>query len=248
LLKVHTSNYRVEGFTSEVNERELAALANKHGLPFVIDLGSGNLIDFSALGLPKEQTAADAINNGADLITFSGDKLLGGPQAGLIAGRADLIAQINNNPLKRALRLDKMTLAALAEVLKLYRNPQTLPQRLPTLRHLTRPLTDIQALAQRLQPAVAAAVTPQYAVDLVSSCSQIGSGALPVDTLPSASLRLLPTDSDDAKLRGLAATLRGLPKPVIGRIHKGALLLDLRCLEDEVGFINQLPQWGVALA
>ncbi len=248
LLKVHTSNYRVEGFTSEVNERELAALANKHGLPFVIDLGSGNLIDFSALGLPKEQTAADAINIGADLITFSGDKLLGGPQAGLIAGRADLIAQINNNPLKRALRLDKMTLAALAEVLKLYRNPQTLPQRLPTLRHLTRPLTDIQALAQRLQPAVAAAVTPQYAVDLVSSCSQIGSGALPVDTLPSASLRLLPTDSDDAKLRGLAATLRGLPKPVIGRIHKGALLLDLRCLEDEVGFINQLPQWGVALA
>jgi L-seryl-tRNA(Ser) seleniumtransferase len=248
LLKVHTSNYRVEGFTSEVNESELAALANKHGLPFVIDLGSGNLIDFSALGLPKEQTAADAINNGADLITFSGDKLLGGPQAGLIAGRADLIAQINNNPLKRALRLDKMTLAALAEVLKLYRNPQTLPQRLPTLRQLTRPLTDIQALAQRLQQAVAAAVAPHYAVDLVSSCSQIGSGALPVDTLPSASLQLRPTDGDDARLRHLAAALRGLPRPVIGRMHKGALLLDLRCLEDEAGFIDQLPQWGAALA
>jgi L-seryl-tRNA(Ser) seleniumtransferase len=248
LLKVHTSNYRVEGFTSEVNESELAALANKHGLPFVIDLGSGNLIDFSALGLPKEQTAADAINNGADLITFSGDKLLCGPQAGLIAGRADLIAQINNNPLKRALRLDKMTLAALAEVLKLYRNPQTLPQRLPTLRQLTRPLTDIQALAQRLQQAVAAAVAPHYAVDLVSSCSQIGSGALPVDTLPSASLQLLPINRDNARLRHLAAALRGLPRPVIGRMHKGALLLDLRCLEDEAGFIDQLPQWGAALA
>ena len=248
LLKVHTSNYRVEGFTSEVNESELAALAQRHELPFVIDLGSGNLVDFSALGLPKEPTAAEAISNGADLITFSGDKLLGGPQAGLIAGRADLIAQINNNPLKRALRLDKMTLAALAEVLKLYRNPQTLPQRLPTLRQLTRPLTDIQALAQRLQQAVAAAVAPHYAVSIVSSCSQIGSGALPVDTLPSASLQLRPTDCDDARLRHLAAALRGLPRPVIGRMHKGALLLDLRCLEDEADFIDQLPQWGAALA
>lgn len=248
LLKVHTSNYRVEGFTSEVNESELAALAQKHELPFVIDLGSGNLVDFSALGLPEEPTAAEAISNGADLITFSGDKLLGGPQAGLIAGRADLIAQINNNPLKRALRLDKMTLAALAEVLKLYRNPQTLPQRLPTLRHLTRPLPDIQALAQRLQPAVAAAVAPHYGVSVVSCCSQIGSGALPVDTLPSASLQLLPADGDDARLRRLATALRGLPRPVIGRMHKGALLLDLRCLEDEADFIAQLPLWGAALA
>jgi L-seryl-tRNA(Ser) seleniumtransferase len=248
LLKVHTSNYRVEGFTSEVDESELAALAQRHELPFVIDLGSGNLVDFSALGLPKEPTAAEAISNGADLITFSGDKLLGGPQAGLIAGRADLIAQINNNPLKRALRLDKMTLAALAEVLKLYRSPQTLPQRLPTLRQLTRPLPDIQALAQRLQQAVAAAVAPHYTVSVVSSCSQIGSGALPVDTLPSASLQLLPINRDNARLRHLAAALRGLPRPVIGRMHKGALLLDLRCLEDEAGFIDQLPQWGAALA
>ena len=248
LLKVHTSNYRVEGFTSDVSENELAALAKKHGLPLVIDMGSGNLIDFATLGLPREPTAAESISNGADLITFSGDKLLGGPQAGLIVGRADLIAQINNNPLKRALRLDKMTLAALAEVLKLYRNPQTLPQRLPTLRQLTRPLTDIQALAQRLQQAVAAAVAPQYAVTVVSSCSQIGSGALPVDTIPSASLQLLPIDGDDAKLRRLAAVLRSLPRPVIGRMHKGALLLDLRCLEDEAGFIEQLPQWGAALA
>lgn len=248
LLKVHTSNYRIEGFTSEVDESELAALAQRHELPFVIDLGSGNLVDFSALGLPREPTAAEAINNGADLITFSGDKLLGGPQAGLIAGRADLIAQINNNPLKRALRLDKMTLAALAEVLKLYRNPQTLPQRLPTLRQLTRPLPDIQALAQRLQQAVAAAVAPHYTVSVVSSRSQIGSGALPVDTLPSASLQLLPIDGDNARLRHLAAALRHLPRPVIGRLHKGALLLDLRCLEDEADFIDQLPRWGVALA
>lgn len=230
LMKVHTSNYQVEGFTQSVDEATLAALASANELPFVVDLGSGNLVDFAALGLPDEPTAKSAIDNGADIITFSGDKLLGGPQAGIIAGRADLIAQIKRNPLKRALRLDKMTLAGLAEVLQLYRNPQTLTQRLPTLRMLTRPLDDIESQCASLLPAVRETLGATFNVTTEPCHSQIGSGSLPVDTLPSAALRIATDAPDDAPIRVLADALRGAPVPVIGRIHKGALWLDLRCL------------------
>ncbi|MEP4484802.1 MAG: L-seryl-tRNA(Sec) selenium transferase [Halioglobus sp.] len=242
LMKVHTSNYRVEGFTSDVEEEELAALASEHHIPFVHDLGSGNLVNFSALGLPDEPTAAQALASGADLITFSGDKLLGGPQAGLIAGRADLIAQIKRNPLKRALRLDKMTLAALAEVLKLYRDPQTLSQHLPTLRLLTRTRTEIHKQAQALLPALSAAVKPHYEASVVDCVSQIGSGSLPVETLPSAALQIVATSGQDKDLRRLSDSLRKLPLPVVGRLHKGALWLDLRCLEanQQALFVEQL--------
>ena len=242
LMKVHTSNYRVEGFTSDVQEEELAALASEYQIPFVHDLGSGNLVNFSALGLPDEPTAAQAIANGADLITFSGDKLLGGPQAGLIAGRADLIAQIKRNPLKRALRLDKMTLAALAEVLKLYRDPQTLTQHLPTLRLLTRAQSAIREQAEALLPALQAAVLPHYDVAVADCVSQIGSGSLPVETLPSAALQIVARSGQDRDLRRLADTLRQLPLPVIGRLHKNALWLDLRCLEanQQPLFVEQL--------
>jgi len=233
LMKVHTSNYRVEGFTANVSEPELAALAHEHELPFVVDLGSGNLVDFQALGLPDEPTVAQALDNGADLVTFSGDKLLGGPQAGLIAGRADLIEMINRNPLKRALRLDKMTLAALAEILKLYRNPQQLTNKLPTLRLLTRRAEDITEQAAALQPDVARQLTPRFEVSVEQCLSQIGSGSLPVETLPSAALRITPRSGEDSEVRELAQRLRQLPVPVIGRMHKGALWLDLRCLEAE---------------
>ncbi|MCZ6828476.1 MAG: L-seryl-tRNA(Sec) selenium transferase [Gammaproteobacteria bacterium] len=240
LMKVHTSNYQVEGFTHAVPEAELAVLAHDHQLPLVIDLGSGSLVDFASLGLPAEPTAAQAIAQGADIITFSGDKLLGGPQAGLIAGRKDLIQQIKNNPLKRALRLDKMTLAALAAVLKLYRDPDSLLQRLPTLRQLTRPQAEIAAQAQRLLPALSAALSGRYAVTIADCCSQIGSGALPLETLPSTALRLTALSGADAEIRQLAETLRQLPRPVIGRLHQGALWLDLRCLEQESEFLEQL--------
>ena len=241
LMKVHTSNYRIEGFTTAVAEADLAALANEHKLPFVIDLGSGNLIDFSALGLPDEPTVADAIASGADLVTFSGDKLLGGPQAGVIAGRADLIEKIKQNPLKRALRLDKMTLAALESVLRLYRNPDTLVQNIPSLRQLTRSVDDLQRQANSMISPLQAALTAAYTVQVAKGFSQIGSGAMPEETIPTVCLHIKAALEDDAKLRALAKAFRELPLPVIGRMNNGALIFDLRCLEDEGIFLEQLP-------
>ncbi len=244
LMKVHTSNYEVQGFTKAVPEGDLAALAHEHALPFVTDLGSGNLVDFAALGLPPEPTAAEAIAGGADLVTFSGDKLLGGPQAGIIAGRADLVRIVRQNPLKRALRLDKVTLAALAEVLKLYRNPARLLRELPTLRLLTRDAAQISAQAARLAPAVAELIGAFCSVSVEDCQSQIGSGSLPVETLPSSALCLRPSGDSGQSVGALAARLRDLPRPVIGRVHRGALWLDLRCLDsgDEQHFLDQFRQ------
>ncbi len=242
LMKVHASNYRVEGFTKEVAEAELAALAHAHKLPFVIDLGSGNLIDYADLGLPEEPTASAVIQTGADVITFSGDKLLGGPQAGVIAGRKNLIEQIKKNPLKRALRLDKMTLAALAEVLKLYRHPEKLLQELPVLRHLTRSNKHIQEMASRLREPLATCLGAEFEVGVQPCRSQIGSGSLPVETLPSSALHIVSSSGDDARVRRLAETLRGLPMPIIGRVHQSAVWLDCRCLDDPRLFLQQLAE------
>jgi L-seryl-tRNA(Ser) seleniumtransferase len=241
ILKAHTSNYAIQGFTAAVPAAKLASLARDHDIPFVEDLGSGSLVDLERWGLPHEPTAAEAVEEGADLVTFSGDKLLGGPQAGLVVGRADLIARLARNPLKRALRLDKIRLAALEAVLRLYADPDRLAERLPTLRLLARSSTEIAAMGQRLLPAVAQALDGVAEVSLVGTRSQIGSGALPVSLLPSAALALRPISRSGAALEALARALRALSIPVIGRIEAGRVLLDLRCLEDETAFLGQLP-------
>ena len=241
VMKIHTSNYRIEGFTKEVEAPELSGLARAAGVPFCNDLGSGTLVDLSTWGLKKEPTVREAVAEGADLVTFSGDKLLGGPQVGFVVGTREAVARVNRNPMKRALRVDKMRLAAVEATLKLYRDPDSLAQRLPTLRLLSRPAAEIAATAARVRELLAAALPDGFGVTAEPCRSQIGSGALPVDTIPSAGLfvRPLARTGQDA-LGRLAAAFRALPRPVIGRITEGAFVLDLRCLEDEPGFVANL--------
>ena len=243
LMKVHASNYKIEGFTASVPESEMAVIAHQHALVFLNDLGSGMLIDLEAYGLPHEPTPREAIADGADIVTFSGDKLLGGPQCGLIVGRRDLIEKIRKNPMKRALRVDKVRLAALEAVLRLYADPERLQRELPTLRLLTRPQKDIEAQAARVLPAVKAAVASHADAKVVTCASQIGSGALPVDALPSAGIAMTPlAKRKSGAADALSIAFRALPAPVIGHIRDGAFIVDLRCLDDEAGFIAQLNQ------
>ena len=241
ILKAHTSNYAIQGFTAAVPGANLAGLAREYAIPFIEDLGSGSLVDFERWGLPHEPTVTEALEQGADLVTFSGDKLLGGPQAGLVVGRAELVKNLARNPLKRALRLDKIRLAALEAVLRLYADPDRLAERLPALRLLARPAGEIRAVGERLLPAAAHALRNIAEAALVETRSQIGSGALPVALLPSAALALRPlAQRTGAGVEILARALRALPIPVIGRIESGHVLLDLRCLEDEAAFLEQL--------
>lgn len=243
LMKVHTSNYQIQGFTKGVSDKALAKLANEHNIPLMTDLGSGTLVDLRRYNLPYEPTVQEAVENGAHIITFSGDKLLGGPQAGLIVGNRSLVDKIKANPMKRALRVDKMTLAALCEVLKLYRDPDQLSENLPTLRVLSRNNPDIEAMADRLLPAFRQQLTGHdYAVSKVQLKSQIGSGSLPLDLLASWGLCITAGrgKGSDQKLRTLADAFRGLPIPVLGRIHSGRLYLDLRTVFDPGEICEQL--------
>ena len=250
LMKVHTSNYAVQGFTKAVSEAELADIARARGVPLATDLGSGSLVDLASYGLPREPLPQEMIAAGCDVVTFSGDKLLGGPQAGLIVGSKEMVGRIRKFPMKRALRMSKLPLAALEATLMLYLRPERLTQDLPTLRLLTRPEAQIRAQAQQLLDAVAQAVAPRFVVSVVALQGQIGSGSLPVDRLPSDGLAIAPVQKKGAgrALDELATALRRLPLPVIGRIAEDRLLLDLRCLEDSAQLLNQLPALQEALA
>jgi L-seryl-tRNA(Ser) seleniumtransferase len=242
IMKVHTSNYRIEGFTKEVTAAELAPLAREKGVPLVDDLGSGTLVDLSRWGLARERTVQDALRDGADLVTFSGDKLLGGPQAGFIVGRRDLVQACARNPIKRAVRLDKVRLAALEATLRLYRDPDRLAETLPTIRFFAETPDTLRPRAERVAAALSARLGAGWQIGVTDCASQIGSGALPLDTLPSLGVSLRPIGRRDEgrRLDALAAAFRALPIPVIARIEKGALLMDLRCLDDEPAFVGQL--------
>ncbi|MBT7370963.1 MAG: L-seryl-tRNA(Sec) selenium transferase, partial [Gammaproteobacteria bacterium] len=244
LLKVHTSNYEIRGFTNEVSYDDVAALSREYSVPFMADLGSGTLVNLEDYGLAHEPTVQEVLSAGADVVTFSGDKLLGGPQAGIIAGRKELIDRIKQNPLKRALRVDKMTMAALTEVLKLYLNPEKLIEELPTLAFLSRSREDIASTAEAMLPVFESALQGIANVAVIDSQSQIGSGALPLDQLPSCAIEITPIDGSDSALRKLVSAFRNLPTPMIGRMQDGRLLFDLRTVTNVDAVATQLKNLG----
>lgn len=249
LMKIHCSNYEVVGFTKEVLLPELVAIGRKHGIPTTVDLGSGTLVDLTQWGLPFEPTVKQTIEAGADVVTFSGDKLLGGPQAGLIVGRKEFIQAIKKNPLKRALRVGKLTLAALEPVLSLYRSPEFLAERLTTLRLLTRPQIQMKQQADVLLPCLQQALGTNYNVQIEPMFSQIGSGAMPIDVLPSYGLTVRYNGSGKAggPIMKVENWLRSLTRPVITRIQQDTLYLDLRCLTDS-DLLQLQALWSESLA
>jgi L-seryl-tRNA(Ser) seleniumtransferase len=223
LLKVHRSNFRLSGFTEEASLAELVALGREHGVPVVHDVGSGLLVEPATLGLPQEPRAADAVAAGAALAAFSGDKLLGGPQAGCLVGQADVVAELRANPLCRALRVDKGTLAALEATLRLYRDPDTVGERVPVLRMLTTPVAELRVRAEALSDAwraegVDARPEPAEAV--------VGGGTLPGHVMASWAVRVEPAEG--RSVEALARALRLGTPPVVGRVDEGALVVDLR--------------------
>lgn len=224
LLKAHPSNYRVSGFTRAVSIRELAAIAHRHNLPAIVDVGSGALVDTRRFGLPHEPTLQELLADGADLITCSGDKLLGGSQAGILIGRRTLIERINANPMKRALRLDKLALALLDETLKAYENADTVAERIPLLRNLALPMAELDRRATIVADALSA--TPGATVAAAPSQAQLGSGVLPGHALESRAVTL--EFDSGARLRECSAALRRLRPAVIGRIARDRIVLDMR--------------------
>ncbi len=227
ILRAHPSNYRVEGFTEQPSRAELARLAHANGIPFVEDLGSGALVDLSEYGAPHEPTPAEAIRAGVDVVTFSGDKLLGGPQAGLLVGRGDLIGKLQKNPLKRALRVDKLILAALRATLTLYRTSNDLGADIPALGLLSRSEEVLEELAQEARALLGDALPAGFQIEVLPSESEIGSGAQPTITLPSRALRVR-HDAWDANQ--LASFFRSATPAILGRISQGDFLLDLRAV------------------
>ena len=245
IFKAHKSNFNVEGYTSEVDEKDIVKLSKKNNIPFMVDLGSGSLIDLRSLGITKVQSPKDTIARGVDLITFSGDKLLGGPQCGIIAGRKDLITKIKKNPLKRALRCDKMTIAAFSTLLKLYENPERAKLEIPTLRLLNRKEKEIYEVAKKLFQLIKLKVSNIAEVKIIKCKSQIGSGSLPVELLPSYGIKISALNikrNSNKFLQNMSKKFRELPIPIIGRLSKDSLIFDCRCLESETLIIKQLEK------
>jgi L-seryl-tRNA(Ser) seleniumtransferase len=234
LLKVHTSNYKVVGFVADVGLADLVAIGKKHAVPVMEDLGSGALVDLSQYGLPKEPVVAERISLGADLVTFSGDKVLGGPQAGLIVGAAAALNQLSRNPLHRALRCGKLTIAALEATLRLYRESATLAEDLPTLRFFTRPLADMEKMGRQLMPALGEALGPAFRLSLLDSTSQVGSGALPTEEIPTKAIAV---EHDTMGANQVADRFRRARPPIIGRVRDERFLLDLRTIFDPADLI-----------
>ena len=233
LLKVHPSNYRVVGFTAEVGLAELVEIGRRHKIDVVEDLGSGALIDLGRLGLPREPMVAERIAAGAALVTFSGDKLMGGPQAGVAVGRRELVKRMRANSLRRALRCDKLTLAALEATLRLYLRAGDPAAALPTLRYLSRSTGELEVIAERAREILAERLDGDFQLEVVPSFSQIGSGAQPTEEIPSRAVRVThPALAPEA----IAAMFRGARPPVIGRIADDAFLLDVRAVDDAAAF------------
>ena len=225
LLRVHPSNFAMVGFTEEVTREALVALARKKRLVLLEDIGSGALVDFTRWGLPAEPTAREALAQGVSVVCMSGDKLLGGPQAGILAGKRKLIQAMERNPMARALRVDKMTLAALVATLRLYREPGKLETSIPTLRMLREPAESVRARAEEILRRLGADRASQGRAEVVACTTEVGGGAMPLARVPSFALALRPARG---RVEDLARSLRTGPDPVIGRIESGRLLLDLR--------------------
>jgi L-seryl-tRNA(Ser) seleniumtransferase len=242
LLKVHTSNYKIVGFSSEVTLEQLVAIGKKHNLPVMEDLGSGALIDLSKYGLPKEPIVAERVRAGADVVTFSGDKILGGPQAGLMVGKKEWIARMNRNHLQRALRCGKLTLAALEATLRLYRQSPDITQAIPTLKAFIRPLGEIHAMGEQILAKLQARLGDGFRVNLGDSTSQIGSGALPTEELPTV---VIVIEHASLSATRIAEKFRAADPPIIGRISDDRFLLDLRAIFDPGDVIPNFSAGGV---
>ncbi|HJX34347.1 MAG TPA: L-seryl-tRNA(Sec) selenium transferase, partial [Desulfatiglandales bacterium] len=230
LLKVHKSNFQIIGFAEEVETSQLSGLGKKYGLPVMEDLGSGCLIDLSKYGLNKETTVQEVLAEGADLVTFSGDKLLGGPQAGIILGRKDLIEEIRKNQLNRALRIDKLTLLALEETLNTYRDERTALKEIPTLRMICQPYAGLKTKAGRLIRMIGRPDSSNFSLDLADGISKVGGGALPFMDLPTRLLRLIPIKMS---ARYMDEWLRAFDPPIIARVEQDKVVLDVRTIQDE---------------
>jgi L-seryl-tRNA(Ser) seleniumtransferase len=228
LLNVHASNYQIIGFTAEVDLENLVALGRKHGLPVMQDLGSGCFVDVRRFGLQGEPLVQDMVRSGVDVLTFSGDKLLGSTQAGIILGSRDLISRLRQNPLTRAVRVDKLTLAALEATLRLYRDEDTAIKAIPTLRMIATDLKTLEGQAQDLLERLTAEVPAQIKVEVVDGSSMVGGGALPVQTLLT---KLVALSSEELSASRLEAYFREYEPPIIGRVESERFLLDVRTLQ-----------------